>query len=308
MSSTYIEKKTTTTDDVYIWCAQTVSQFGVKEKMPDKNKVYSPPVDESRLHRLPYSYSEWKTSPDIIRQLTPCEHALIMRLLMTIEQICREHRLTFMMINGTLLGSWRHHDIIPWDDDADILMPIQDQPHFIKALDESKNSIVKYMPLPFSNRPERSFKVFFQHTPCAGNHCAWNFPSVDIIVYDSNATHLWFSENPSIQIPLKDVFPLVMRPLAYLWLPAPRVPQNIFYFDAERECTSSSYNHRFEASQVSIQRKCSDLYDIYPFVKRNVSNKSVETLILNRTVIHTIMYSTQHNFPRKRLDLMIQDE
>jgi hypothetical protein len=29
------------------------------------------------------------------------------------------YNVTFFMYGGTLIGSWRHHDLVPWDDDVD---------------------------------------------------------------------------------------------------------------------------------------------------------------------------------------------
>jgi len=38
------------------------------------------------------------------------------------------------MIAGTLLGSFRFHDRIPWDDDVDLIVPMSAQPRLREAL------------------------------------------------------------------------------------------------------------------------------------------------------------------------------
>ena len=41
------------------------------------------------------------------------------------DQLTKKYSLEYMMTDGTLLGSWRHHDLIPWDDDIDLLMSVK---------------------------------------------------------------------------------------------------------------------------------------------------------------------------------------
>lgn len=51
---------------------------------------------------------------------------IVLRVLVRIDQICRENNLTYWLGYGTLLGAIRHKGFIPWDDDADIIMPRKD--------------------------------------------------------------------------------------------------------------------------------------------------------------------------------------
>ncbi len=42
------------------------------------------------------------------------------------DRLCRQHRLTYYVTYGTLLGAIRHGGYIPWDDDVDVMMPRAD--------------------------------------------------------------------------------------------------------------------------------------------------------------------------------------
>ena len=47
-------------------------------------------------------------------------------ILLAVDAICRRHGITYWVDNGTLLGAVRHGGFIPWDDDMDIAMPMDD--------------------------------------------------------------------------------------------------------------------------------------------------------------------------------------
>ncbi|MCD8262660.1 MAG: LicD family protein [Bacteroides sp.] len=53
-------------------------------------------------------------------------------LLDIVDAICRKHQLNYWLDGGTLLGAARHKGFIPWDDDLDIGMSLEDLKRFIQ--------------------------------------------------------------------------------------------------------------------------------------------------------------------------------
>ncbi len=50
----------------------------------------------------------------------------ILRILLAVDKVCKEHNLRYYIMAGTMLGAVRHKGFIPWDDDLDIGMPRRD--------------------------------------------------------------------------------------------------------------------------------------------------------------------------------------
>ena len=57
---------------------------------------------------------------------------VLLELLLQIDRICRHHGLRYYLFYGTLLGAIRHCGFIPWDDDADVIMPREDYEKFLR--------------------------------------------------------------------------------------------------------------------------------------------------------------------------------
>lgn len=64
-------------------------------------------------------------------------NATILDILKAFIKICEEHGLTYYCCAGTAIGAVRHHGIIPWDDDIDVIMP---RPDYDRLLEIAKQA------------------------------------------------------------------------------------------------------------------------------------------------------------------------
>lgn len=59
---------------------------------------------------------------------------LIFDLLCTLDQVCKKNGVDYWLDSGSLLGAHRHQGFIPWDDDIDVCMSMEDYKKLIPAL------------------------------------------------------------------------------------------------------------------------------------------------------------------------------
>lgn len=55
----------------------------------------------------------------------------LLKMVDAFTAFCDEHKLTYYLVGGSLLGAVRHNGFIPWDDDVDIGMPREDYLRFL---------------------------------------------------------------------------------------------------------------------------------------------------------------------------------
>ncbi|CAF0924240.1 unnamed protein product [Rotaria sordida] len=251
---------------------------------------------------ISYDYNNWQSTSLMPRLVTKCEHNLMMQLLKRFDQLTKKYSLEYMMIDGTLLGSWRHHDLIPWDDDIDLLMSVQFKHRLNMAIKLESSSLSPYY-IEFHHRWDSPkefeyYKFYFSISPRFSQY-PWHYPFVDLIFYHENQTHIWQENMQHISsISKQYIFPLQYRPLGSLWLPAPKSPHDYFmsvnWTTYDYECFNGPWSHKYErikdidySNELKSTIDCKELHEFYPFVERSLTNEE-ERLVINGTVKHII--------------------
>jgi lipopolysaccharide cholinephosphotransferase len=77
-----------------------------------------------------------KIEPTLLREA----QLIMLEMLVEFDAICKKHNLQYWLDSGTLLGAVRHKGFIPWDDDIDLSMPIEDYNKFQEIAEDELSS------------------------------------------------------------------------------------------------------------------------------------------------------------------------
>ena len=140
-----------------------------------------------------------------------------------------------------------------------------------------------------------NMKFYFRKSSAAGVY-AWKWPFIGINFYTDKGTHITSGNAFDKSL----IFPLVLRPIGSLWLPAPRNIEKFLQVRAKyhysslsinEECYLQRYSHKEErVKYLKTQVKCAKLHNVYPYVRRHCDQRFCnESLMLNDdTMLYTL--------------------
>lgn len=70
---------------------------------------------------------------------------IMLNILKYFDELCRKNNIHYSLIGGSLIGAIRHHGIIPWDDDIDVILSIEDYYKLIDIIEKDNHPRYKLL-------------------------------------------------------------------------------------------------------------------------------------------------------------------
>ncbi|CAI9719312.1 Hypothetical predicted protein [Octopus vulgaris] len=238
----------------------------------------------------------YKSIPHIEEQfqssITEEEQKLLMETARAFIRALDSANIPYIIYSGTLLGSYRHHDLIPWDDDFDILINGSFKNAVKRFVAKYDDSFALYVP-DFQDFAWKYYRKDMALKTLPNLPFGW--PYVDIFFFKENETHIWDDiSHVSKEFTFRKdkVFPLHQRPFSSMQLSAPCNPLHMLNMYNIQSCKSRTMSHKHE---VVLPRNyyrvvpCQVLTDFYPFVHHTKTEDGwKETLKVGDIVLYSI--------------------
>ena len=215
------------------------------------------------------------------------EYTIYMKLIETFKNACEAFNITYLLEGGSVLGVFRYHGFVPWDDDFDCKVNVSQKRILKKALE----GIPGYTLIVQINR---HWKLFSNNSSKAGKY-SWGWPFIDILFFEENLTHVYdvTLQNPRHFDPKQDILPLGKGIFEGMILPVPHNMEAYLTrkYNMKEPCQSNWWNHKKETGPVikSSHISCDKLFGVYPVVHRyKIGNASFEELRLGNKILYTV--------------------
>lgn len=197
-------------------------------------------------------------------RITVKEYRTLLELTRIFSKAVDSENLTFFLYGGSLLGSYRHHGFIPWDDDVDVMMNSSQKDAIRRVLSNYEPEYKVYAP------PNKQWK-FYRADSKYLKQKPFRWPYVDIFFFREDEHRIWdefFWYKFTYVYEKNKVFPLLNRPFGNLSLPAPCDVSTFLGNYASEVCVTNSFSHRQERWLYRRAHvPCKALTGKYPIVK-----------------------------------------
>ena len=211
------------------------------------------------------------------------EYIMYVNLISTFKRKCETFNITYMLMGGSVLGSYRYHGFVPWDDDFDIQVKSSDKGMLKLAL-SNVSGYGLYV-------KDHSYWKFYCENSDVMPTDSWKWPFIDIFFFAD--TKKYFYDNtfrwPRDFYHRWDIFPLQLVIFENITLPAPRNLETYLSkrYDMQNPCVSNKYDHKRETAISAKRIPCSELYEVYATVHRyTIGDASYEELRLGNKTLY----------------------
>ncbi len=115
------------------------------------------------------------------KKLLQVIHKKELKIYSIFRKICNKHNLRYYAIQGTTLGAIFWSGFIPWDDDMDIGMPIDDYEKFVKIAKKELPKGISLLDTPWSGCKIHDEKTTFIEVVDIPNTTKWHGIFIDIV-------------------------------------------------------------------------------------------------------------------------------
>ena len=293
---------------VLIYFSATIIYFGGKlfkhqgypgyhHELPCAPGVQRPELvsTDHGLPNLPLTFElVHQSHPKLPRVLSLDGYSTLIRLLDLLDELFIMNNITYTMINGTLLGSYMFHDIVPWDNKVQWIVANTSRQSVLQITNDNGN----FRGFSVRTMENSQIRVFFHASPKVVRD-QWSDVAFVDIGFFVNTYEGFHMLDTSIVIDSDRAFPFHRRPFGPLWLPAPRNSRHILHaiygrkpFACSKAVLDSKATVPYVMNKDNMSVNCTQLLSHYPYIKRLRRSEEVgmrESLILDRVSYYTVL-------------------